>query len=640
MRFRIVLIGLTVITATSTSFLNHAFAQANVNESEPVTLYVSAASGSDSNPGTNVLPLRTIQAGIDAAVVQNRKGLGVKLLVEPGAYREAVTINPLPTSAALTLQAVTPGTAYIDGADVLSNWYAAGNGVYTASWNDSVTGCPLPSGWYSDMPPVALANEMLFINGAMMTQVMSASQLRPGTFYVNTTAKQIEADPPQGTEVSTSQIEVAARRSTLTINATHNLVVRGMVLQHGASCMNTTAATVNSGTNILFDSDVVLWNNWSGLGISTGTDVTVRNTIANYNGGVGLAAFQGLQELWQNNETSYNNWRGAMIGLYDFGQGGTKLMHIHGGTVTGQSSYYNQAQGLWFDTDNINIKISGADLIGNLVGNLQLELSQGPISVENSSMCSGSGVQILESDGISMTGNHFYNNGGTTFQNAQLFVAGKAGGRSVTNWQTNVTTNLITKNMALSGNSFTALGTDQYVFNTYLNGNDWSEFTNSFSSRNNEWYNASNTVDFGIPANNKVSFSSWKGETGQDYNSTWALSNEAETNCTAPKTSYPDFQILAHNAASYVASYSMDAGHVSIPLQIRSFDYGSVSLSVSGLPSGVSSSFSTSSLTSGSSVLTLTAASNSVKRTVPVTIFATSGSRVHSVTVEVAVSPK
>jgi hypothetical protein len=347
-----------------------------------------------------------------------------------------------------------------------------------------------------------------------------------------------------------------------------------------------------------------------------------------------------LQGLWNNNETSYNNWRGAMVGLYDFGQGGTKLMHVHGGTVTGQASYNNQAQGLWFDTDNINISISGADLIGNLVGNLQLELSQGPISVENSSICSGSGVQILESDGITMTGNHFYNNGGTSFQNAQLFIAGKAGGRTVTNWQTNVTTNLITKNMKLSGNSFTALGTSQYLTNTYLSGSDWSDFADSLSSNDNEWYNSSNTVDFGVPANKKVSFSGWKSEMGQDVNSTWALSSEASADCTAPKPSYPDFQMLAHNAASYIASYSMSAGVVSIPLQIRSFGYGSVSLSVYGLPSGVTSSFSPSSLTSGSSVLTLTATSSAAKKTVPVTIFATSGSRVHSITVEVAVTPK
>jgi hypothetical protein len=640
MRLHTVLIGLAIITATSTSFTNRALAQASVNENESVSLYVNAASGSNSNSGTQSNPFATIQAGINAAVAQNKKGLGVKVLVEPGTYREAVTINALSTSAALTLQAVTAGTAYIDGADVLSDWSASGNGVYTAPWDDSVTGCALPSGWYSGMPPVVLANEMLFVNGAMMTQVMSAGQLQPGTFYVNTSTKQIEVDPPQGTEVSTAQIEVASRRSTLTINDAHNVVVRGLVLEHGASCMNTTAATVNSATNILFDSDVVQWNNWSGLGVSSSTDITVSNTIADYNGGVGIAGFRDLQGLWNNNETSYNNWRGAMVGLYDFGQGGTKLMHVHGGTVTGQASYNNQAQGLWFDTDNINISISGADLIGNLVGNLQLELSQGPISVENSSICSGSGVQILESDGITMTGNHFYNNGGTSFQNAQLFIAGKAGGRTVTNWQTNVTTNLITKNMKLSGNSFTALGTSQYLTNTYLSGSDWSDFADSLSSNDNEWYNSSNTVDFGVPANKKVSFSGWKSEMGQDVNSTWALSSEASADCTAPKPSYPDFQMLAHNAASYIASYSMSAGVVSIPLQIRSFGYGSVSLSVYGLPSGVTSSFSPSSLTSGSSVLTLTATSSAAKKTVPVTIFATSGSRVHSITVEVAVTPK
>jgi hypothetical protein len=184
------------------------------------------------------------------------------------------------------------------------------------------------------------------------------------------------------------------------------------------------------------------------------------------------------------------------------------------------------------------------------------------------------------------------------------------------------------------------VGATQYVFNTYLSGSDWSEFANTLSSNDNEWYNSSNTVDFVVPGNHKVDFAGWKSEVGQDSNSTWALSNQASSGCTPPNTGYPDFQILAHNAATYIPTYTMSAGTVSIPLQIRSFGYGNVSLSAYGIPSGVSTTFSPLSLTSGSSVFTLTAASNAAEQTVPLTIFATSGGRVHSITVEVAIEPK
>ena len=616
-----------------------AVAQANVNENEPVSLYVNAQTGSDSNPGTQAKPLLTIQTAVDAAVAQNRKGLGVNILVEPGIYREAVVINSLPTSAALTLQAVLPGTAYIDGADVLTDWSLGQNGVYSAPWTDSVTGCPIPDGWYSGMPPVVYANEMMFVNGAMMTQVMSASQLQPGTFYVDVAANRIEGIPPQNINVGGALVEVASRRSTLTINGAQNVVVRGMVLQHGASCMNSSAATVNSGTNILFDSDVIQWNNWSGLGFSSSMNTTVRHSLASYNGGAGLAGFEDVRGLWENIETSYNNWRGAMVGLYDFGQGGMKLLRIHGGTVLFHGSYNNQAQGLWFDTDNEYINISNAHLIGNLVGNLQLELNLGPIHVANSSLCSGGGAQILESDGVWMSGNNFYNNGGTSFQNGQLFLAGKAGGRSFTNWQTGVTTNVVSNDVTLSGNTFTAVGSNQYVFNTYLSGSDWSEFASTLTSNNNYWYNSQDADSFGVTANQKIAIGAWRSDLGQDLNSTWGPAGGAQSGCTAPAPSYPDFQLQAHNAAAYIPVYPMAAGKASIPLQVRSFGFGSVNLSVSGLPAGVSSSFSTSSLVSGSSVLTLSASSSAAGAEIPVTIFGTSGGRVHSITVMVAIAP-
>jgi hypothetical protein len=636
MRLHTMSIALAV--STCTLCIHHAFAQANVNENEPVSLYVNAATGSNSNPGSASKPFATIQAGVNAAVAQNKKGLGVDILVAPGIYREAVTINPLPTSAALTLQAITPGTAYIDGADVLTGWSLGTNGVYSAPWTDSVTGCPLPPSWYTGMPPVVLANEMVFVNGAMLTQVMSASQLLPGTFYVDTAGNRIEGIPPQAT-VGSPLVEVAARRSTLTINGAQNVVVRGMVLQHGASCMNTTSATVNSGQNILFDSDVVQWSNWSGLGISSSSNITVRHSIASYNGGAGLSGFEDLEGLWENIETSYNNWRGAMVGLYDFGQGGLKLLRIHGGSVLDHASYNNQAQGLWFDTDNEYIQISEADLVGNLVGNLQLELNVGPIVVADSSLCSGGGAQILETDGLWMTGNNFYNNGGNSFQNGQLFLGGEAGGRSFTNWQTGVTTNVVSNDITLSGNTFTAVGTGQYVFNTYLSGTDWSEFASTLTSNSNDWYNSLNPDSFGVVGNKKIGLADWRSELGQDLNSTWTLASGAEAGCTAPSPSYPDFQLQAHNAASYVAVYPMVAGTVSIPVQVRSFGYGSVGLSVSGLPAGVTSSFSTSSLVSGNSVLTLSAASSATSGQIPVTIFGTSAGRVHSITVMVTVSP-
>jgi hypothetical protein len=368
--------------------------------------------------------------------------------------------------------------------------------------------------------------------------------------------------------------------------------------------------------------------------------VTVRNSIASYNGGVGFGASGITNVLYENNETDYNNWRGEMVGLYDWGQGGTKMMHAHTVTVSGQRSYNNGAQGLWFDTDNMNVTIDNADLVGNLVSNLQLEANQGPVTLKNSSLCSGGvGVNLINTADATLAGNHFYGNGeASANQNGQIHLSGNPGGRIVKNFETGEESNVYTSNTRLDSNTFTDVGSGQFVFSTYLGGNDWAEFIDSVHPSDNLWFDATNTMAFGTPNGKHVNFAGWKSISG-DTTSSWQLSAAAAEGCSVPAPVYPDFNVLAHNAAAYIPGYTMSGGTLAIPLQVRSFGFGAIDLSASGLPSGVSASFNPSSLVSGNSTLTLTASSSAAAQTVPITVFATSRNRVHTVTVWASIKP-
>lgn len=611
-----------------------ALAQASIVENQSNSIFVDAVAGSDINPGTAAKPTQTIQAALNKAVTSAKSGVGSKIMLAPGTYRESLTVNST-GNGTITIQASTPGAAVVDGADVLAGWSRASANVYATHWTDTVGGCPLPANWYKGMPPIVQANEMVFVNGTLMTQVMSSSQLRAGTFYVNKSSQQVQVYPPSGTNMSSASVEIAARRSVLNISGSSNLVFRGLTFQHAASCMNATAATVNSSTNVLFDDDRAVWNNWGGIGISGSRNVTVENTYASYNGGNGLGGFEDFNSVWTNNETDFNNWRGNMIGLYDFAQGGTKVLHARGATVTNDRAYYNASQGLWFDTDNENVTINGAKLAGNLVGNLQLEASQGPFTVENSTFCSGSGIQILNSAYITFTGNTLYNNGGfTSFQNGGLFLAGDSAGRTFTNFTTGKFTRTFTTHMKLEHNNFVAIGSNQYVFNTYVSGSQWSMFIDSLTSNYNHWYNSSRSSDFGVPGGRSTTLSGWRSFSHQDGSSSWSSSGAS---CGGPSSVYPDFQLLAHNAAAWVSSYTMSGGNVTIPLQLRSFNYGGVQLYLSGLPSGVSGYFTNSSLSSGNSALVLHASGSAAYQTALITVFGVSGSRVHSITFKVNV---
>ena len=89
------------------------WSQAYVNENlETAFIYVDTVKGSDSNPGTKSLPLKTIGAAAGLAETNNQSSIGSRVIINPGTYREAVTVSPKRTSSTLpiTFEAATNGT--------------------------------------------------------------------------------------------------------------------------------------------------------------------------------------------------------------------------------------------------------------------------------------------------------------------------------------------------------------------------------------------------------------------------------------------------------------------------------------------------------------------------------------------------
>ena len=606
-------------------------AQAHVTEGQTTYLYVDAKSGNDSHSGAKASPLKTIQAAVNKADTNNEKNVATKIIVNSGVYREDVFIDAYKsTGATVTIQAAVAGAAIIDGANVLSNWSLTSNGNYTHTWTPNLGTCGIPSGWPGTVPTIARRTEMFFLNGQPLTQVMATSQLRPGTFFVSEAGNMAYVHPPSGTNMSTATIEAAERRTTLNISNRKDIVLRGLVFRHAASCINTAGVNVNSSSNILFDSDQAVWNNWGGIGVYHSTNLTIQNSVANHNGGVGFVATNDQAVLFSFNETDYNNWRGAQGALYDWGMGGAKFMYVHGATVQNHFSYQNQAQGLWFDTDNKNITINHATLSGNHMAALQLEANEGPVTVENSNLCkSGSGVNILNVQGLAIKNNTFYNNGGNGIYDAgEIFVAGFANGHKITDSLTGAVYNLITKSTIVSGNTFQNAGSGQNVFGTYLAGNDWSTFANSLEASTNKWYDPHTASNFKITGGKAVTLGGWQSATGTDYSSKWTKAYLAQpAGCAIPATNYPDFGVSLNRP-----TYSMTTGAATALLQVASYNYGTVSLHFTGLPGGVSASFSQSSLTSGMVTIKFGATKTAATQTVPVTLWAVSGNRVHTIT--------
>jgi hypothetical protein len=61
-----------------------AHPQANVVENQTTVLYFDAQSGSDSNSGAISSPLKTIQAAVNKANINNQKSIGTRIVVNAG----------------------------------------------------------------------------------------------------------------------------------------------------------------------------------------------------------------------------------------------------------------------------------------------------------------------------------------------------------------------------------------------------------------------------------------------------------------------------------------------------------------------------------------------------------------------------
>jgi Right handed beta helix region len=618
----------------------HVLSQANVIENQTTIVYVDGNAGSDSNLGTISAPLKTIQAAVNKANANNQKEIGTKIIVNAGVYRETVSIYPVSNQSTvpLTIQGAATGTAIIAGSDVLSNWSPdpVNASAYVTSWTPQKGICTLPSGWPINFAPIALHTEMIFVNGVPLTQVTAYAQLKQGTFFIDETEHSLHIWPSAGTNMQTAAVEAATRPKTISVVGRSNIVLRGLVFRHAASCINASGATVTTSSNVLIDSVQALWNNWGGLGVFASSNYTIQNSIASYNGGIGIQGDEDQNALYRFDESDYNNWRGAQAAFYEWGMGGTKLFEMRGTTVQKHFAYNNQAEGLWFDTDNKNISIDGATLVGNLTAALQIERDEGPITFENSLACSnGVGVNLLTSEQVTIANNTLYNNGGTNKYQAQIYLAGQAGGKVIADFLTGEKYDLFTTGLVLTGNTFVDAAAGQNVFGTYVSGADWTDFTTTLNAGKNLWYDPNIANSFKIENAKLVNLAGWQAVTGTDYTSTWAAPVVSPVMaCAVPTPSFADFNVNVDSG-----NYTMSAGKVVSTINVNSFGFGAVNLSLTGLPSGVSASISRESLISGVTTLTLSASTSALNQTVPLTLWAISGSRVHSVTFNVHVIP-
>jgi hypothetical protein len=654
-------VGLTVVLSLFLLSVDGAGqASVSVNENlETNFLYVDASKGSDSNRGTQQLPLQTIGAAAGLAVYANHQNIGTRITINPGVYRESIAMIRIAgdTSMPITFQAAQSGTVFVSGAVQYTGWRTDGNNsaVYLNSWPNQWGLCPPLSGggrWSGPVPlqqDIVLRREMIFVNGIPLTQVLTSGQMQPGTFYVDETAALIYVWPAAGTNMDTADLEVPTLPSLFSLEGKSNIVARGLTFEYANSCRENAAVSVGGeSNNILFDTDNFLWNNATGFYVGNpGTsNFTVKNSVASHNGQDGFSSGESLYGLYTNITSNYNNWRGAQGAYYAWDSAGGHFFAAHNDTVSQYVSAYNQSHGVHWDTDVANVQVSSVISAGNLLNGVFFEVVEGPNSVSNSYICNNNqgthdgstffgGLDLRNAEQITMAGSKLYNNGVS-----QINIQGAAGGITTYNWQTSQDFTAITQQFTNTNNVLEGVSSRQQVFHdSYLGGSDWTDFQTTLISSSNTWWNQSNSNAFTVPSpkSGKIdSFSSWQSLTVQDASSHWKTpASNAFNECDIPVDA-PDYWIIADSASHTIANGTATFTVGLVPLGTFT---GSAKLTFDGVTEvpRLSAKLSSSSTTIPGSASLIVTSAGAASGTYPITIVANSGGTTHTMTASLIV---
>lgn len=615
-------------------------AQAVVNESlETAFLWVDTANGNDSNPGTQQQPLQTISAAAAIALTNNQAGIGTQVTINPGTYREAIQIfgGMKSTTLPMTFEAATPGTVTVSGAVPYTSWSNYNSNIYTTPWPYQWGFCVPDNNGAPYEPPIVLRQEMVYVNGAQMTEVLSLNEMMfPGTFFVDEVGGLMYLWPPASVNPSVADVEVAVLPTLLNIFNVNGLVFRNIAFNYASSCHHSPAVLVGGPSqNILFDTANFDWNSGEGIAVNDPVqNVSVINSTANHNGAAGFQATQSLNVLWQNDTASYNNWRGAQGVYYEWGTGGAHIFSDIGETWTNFTATFNQTHSMHWDTDVSNVTMTNMFATGNLLGTL-IEKNPGPITIANSTFCGGQvGIALRDSSDVTLTNDVLYNNLIT-----QILLSGVLGGIPVTDWVTGRMYVSSTFDITLNGNVIESTGTEQLFKDGYLNGADWTNFVTTLQSSNNVWWNASNGAPFTVPtptAGTQLNFAAWQGLTSQDINSTFGPpATDPSIICNSAVPDFPDWWLVLNTfgqmltAPSGVATTNA-AGQVTYNaanIALGNWN-GTVTLGVDGLEymPGASVNFNPPTLTANTgSVITVSTTPATPPGTYALTILGNSG---------------
>jgi hypothetical protein len=390
-----------------------------INEFNLETIYVST-SGNDANMGSNSAPFRTIKKALGIAATKKRAGIGVKIQIAAGTYREgiasdgwAMTFNmslAQATTAPLVIQGAgwnisdpkNTGDVIISGSEDWSGgWTKNADGTWSKDWSYAF-GVPAKNVSFG-VSDAFLRRELVHVNGQTYYQVNppnytningvvgGATEGDPGNpNNVNggrATANEglfwvTDAVLNNGTIVTMGKITIKLPQNsptTFDLNAKGNLVevtTKRNLLQLWLGTQSETPTNIilrnltfqhaynyvliQHQNNLLIEDCRFIKNKLNGLTVNPGKNILLRRVECSENGESGGSIVNSSNFVLEECKFNKNSRQGEILGYTGWSVCGVKFyapLFNRNISLIRCEAVDNRSSGFWWDTGNVNCEM-------------------------------------------------------------------------------------------------------------------------------------------------------------------------------------------------------------------------------------------------------------------------------------------
>ena len=348
------------------------------------TYYVDGGNprADDSGPGTKAQPWKTINHAAQFSGLRP----GDTVLVGSGVYREHVDITVSGQSGKPLVFAAAPGAhVVIKGSEIIKGQWTrladpadksasvADRRTWKITLGDQYFTDPRFTGSYAD-------KSRRWVSQVFWQDDHPLRMIGPDGIYKNDTGYNIEVigkgradmipqsfffDPSDqtlyvniGGDPGWYTIEIGVRGFVLTLSKVHDVIVRGLEMRHNRQPGGQwSLVSIGQCERVVMENCKVSWADFTGLGLGSSKNCIIRHCDISHNGACGLGCGMDEDCLVQDCKLMFNNYRhiGADWGV----AAGSKCIPGNKRVTFRdcEAAYNDEAEGIWFDTDNEDIRI-------------------------------------------------------------------------------------------------------------------------------------------------------------------------------------------------------------------------------------------------------------------------------------------